>query len=137
MKQFNQWSKIKQNIETKTIKRSFRDKDIFNIIIGENVGYEQSGKGDKFIRPVLILKKFNSSLFWGIPLSKTENRGKYYYPFNFKKDIQSVAILTQIRLFDTKRLLNKIGIISKKDYNNISSKVKELLPLEENSRVAH
>jgi mRNA interferase MazF len=30
---------------------------------GENIGFEQNGKGEYFLRPVLILKKFNNNIF--------------------------------------------------------------------------
>ena len=37
----------------------------------ENIGFEQSGKGDEFLRPVLILKRLTKEMFFGIPLSTT------------------------------------------------------------------
>ena len=34
---------------------SFKERDIFWVSIGQNIGYEQNGKSDIFSRPVLIL----------------------------------------------------------------------------------
>ncbi len=43
--------------------------------IGKNVGREQNGSGRDFERPVLIIKKWNNEMVWGVPLStKQKNR---------------------------------------------------------------
>jgi mRNA interferase MazF len=47
----------------------FKERDIWWVSIGVNVGFEEDGKHEKFLRPVLILKKFNKELFLGIPNS--------------------------------------------------------------------
>ena len=39
----------------------------------------------------------------------------------------NIAILSQIRLFSTKRLLNKIGVIKENDFENLKTKIKEML----------
>ena len=31
------------------------------------MGFEEDGKNDNFVRPVLVLKKFNNDMFLGIP----------------------------------------------------------------------
>lgn len=104
--------------------------EIFYAHIGENVGFEQCGKGDSFVRPVLVFKKFNNALFWGIPLSTTQNRGKYYFDFEFKDSI-SVAILSQLKLFDAKRLDRKIGKMEKAEFQKLKSIVIEMLECSE------
>jgi hypothetical protein len=63
MKQFEDWSKEKQNIEIfapKTL--PFREKEIWWCSIGINIGDEQDGKNELFERPVLILRKFNNKI---------------------------------------------------------------------------
>ena len=42
-------------------------KDIWWVSVGVNVGFEEDGKNDNFVRPVLVLKKFNNDMFLGIP----------------------------------------------------------------------
>ncbi len=78
---------------------------------------------------MLIFKKFNKAVFVGIPLSTTKKSGKYYFEFEFIDKKRSVAILSQIKLFDTKRLLNKIGMMKKEDYENIKNEVRNILGL--------
>ncbi|MEA3353897.1 MAG: type II toxin-antitoxin system PemK/MazF family toxin, partial [Campylobacterota bacterium] len=103
---------------------------IFYMKMGKNIGYEQDGKGDDFVRPIVIVKGFNESMFFGIPLSTKIKEGKFYYKFKFtKKDtvMTNIALLSQMRLFSTKRLLNKIGVMSIYDFKNMKIKFKKLL----------
>ena len=126
MKQFSKWSTIKQKIEFKN-KVFFKQREMFYAHLGENIGFEQCGKGENFVRPVLVYKKFNNSVFLGIPLSTTLNRGQYYFEFNFKQDKRSIAVLSQIKLIDAKRLDRKIGKINQDDFKNLQKQLLEIL----------
>ncbi len=126
MKKFNDWNEVKKNIDNSANKVFFRERDIFWMSIGENIGFEQNGKGNIFSRPILIVKKFSKNLFFGIPLSTKIKDGSFFYNFEFIGK-QSNALLVQGRLFDSKRLENKIGMIEKDDFANLKIKVRELL----------
>jgi hypothetical protein len=63
-KRFDEWNAVKKTAEINEKIANFRQKEIFVTNIGENVGFEQNGKGEQFLRPVLIYKKFSSRLFW-------------------------------------------------------------------------
>lgn len=95
-------------------------------MIGVNIGFEQDGKSKQFTRPALIFKKFSKNVFIGVPLSTTTKEGKYYYRFQFL-DGTSNALLSQIRLFDSKRLGDKIGRLDAKVFAEIKKRVKEIL----------
>lgn len=90
------------------------------------MGFEQDGRGVQFLRPVIVLKKFNKELFWGIPLTKNEKVGKYYKSFLLKGNT-STAILSQFRLIDAKRLKYKIGDIAAVDLAEIKTKIRQFL----------
>ena len=107
-------------------KKTFHDREIWFIKIGENIGFEQGGKGREFLRPVVVYKKFSKNVFLGIPLTKTEKKGKFYHSFDFKKE-SSTAILSQVRLFDSKRLSYAIGRMSKGDFKKLKEKLIELI----------
>lgn len=107
-------------------KKTFSEREIWFIKIGENIGFEQNGKGLAFLRPAIVLKKFSKNVFLGIPLTKAEKESKFYCKFEFQNKT-SVAILSQIRLFDSKRLKYKIGKMSVGDYNQIKKKLIELI----------
>ena len=128
--QYNNWNEIKITIEYENIIVGFKERDIFYMNMGKNIGFEQDGKGENFVRPVVIIKGFNKNMFFGIPLSTKIKEGKFYYKFRFqKKDelVENIALLSQMRLFSTKRLLNKIGVISKEDFIKMKNEFKSLI----------
>lgn len=126
MKDFINWHKIKSAVEKKEQRLNFQIRDVFFCSIGENIGFEQDGRGEEFLRPVVIVKKFNNEVFLGIPLTHTDKKGKYYFGFNLNERV-SVAILSQIRLFDAKRMKYKIGMINEKDFKTLKEKIRQLL----------
>ncbi len=126
MKDFDAWNRQKKHTESQD-RLFFQEREIWFIRLGENVGFEQCGKGSKFLRPILVFKKFNNQVFWGIPLSKTKKRGKYYFPFQFKNNVESCAIITQLRLFDAKRLKYKHGMMRKNEFVSIKKAIQQLL----------
>lgn len=127
-KDFNKWNEKKIVVNDIGSLPFFHEREIWFCFLGINVGFEQDGIGEDFQRPVVIIKKFNNEIFWAIPLSKTKKRGKYYFDFPFNKAITSVAILSQIKLIDARRLSYKIGEIDEENYLNLIKKLKALLP---------
>jgi len=126
MKAFDQWNEVKKvtNSEHKPV--YFKERDIFWMKIGQNIGNEQNGKGDKFQRPVLIVKKYSSEMFLGIPLSTTPRSGSFFYQFEFLGEI-STALLVQHRVFSTKRCIKKIGKIDEENFKHLKEKLMELI----------
>jgi len=127
---YDEWNEIKKSIAIDKVVRHFKEREIFYMIMGKNIGFEQNGKGENFVRPVIILKKFNHDMFYGVPLSSQSKEGIFYYSFEFKKGnsvSENIALLSQMRLFSATRLLNKIGMISKDDFRELKVKLKELI----------
>ena len=125
-KDFDKWNNLKKITDNIENKKTFHEREIWFIRIGENIGFEQNGKGKEFLRPVIIYKKFSKNVFLGIPLTKAEKEGKFYSVFTFKRKYSN-AILSQIRLFDSKRLKYKVGKMSVGDYNRVKRKLIELI----------
>ena len=127
-KDFKNWHGQKIKIENDRPRVFFSEREIWFCYLGENVGFEQDGRGEEFLRPVIALKKFNNEVFWAIPLTKTKKKGKYYLSFSFRGESEiSSAILSQIRLIDAKRLKYKIGDMKISDFENIKNKIRQLL----------
>lgn len=127
---FDKWNKVKKDTHKENVLVGFRNRDIFYIKMGQNIGFEQNGKGDNFVRPVVIFKKFNKNMFFGIPLSTQIKEGMFYYYFEFKKGktvSKNIALLSQLKLYSSNRLLNKIGVISTNDFENMKKKFMELI----------
>ena len=107
----------------------FHEREIWFCHLGTNIGFEQDGQNDQFLRPVIILRKFNNEICLVVPLTRTLKEGIHYFIFAFK-DQKSSAILSQIRLVDSKRLKYKSGDINQADYKQLKQKLKQLLELE-------
>lgn len=122
------WLIIKEQLDVTTAKIFVNEREICYISIGQNIGFEQNGKHNNFERPVLVLRKFSDNLFIGIPLSKQLKNSQYYFIFKFNST-PSAALLSQIRLFDNKRVVRKIGYISPSDFLLLKEKLKNLLKL--------
>ncbi len=126
LKDFDTWNKKKKVLDSSDVGLYFYEREIWWCSLGLNVGFEQDGKHKNFTRPVLVLKKFSKDVFIGIPLSTSKKVGRYYHKFNFL-DEESNALLSQIRLLDAKRLVDKLGRIPPETFEEIRSKVKKLL----------
>src|SRR3989338_7959928 len=123
-KDYNEWHKKKTNIEHSSEKRVFfHEREVWWCSLGANVGFEQDGKGIKFARPVLVFKKFNKEVFWALPISTRIKKGKFYESLDLHDDIPRVAIISQLRLIDGKRLIDKIGVISNANYKDMQKAV--------------
>ena len=57
MKKYDEWNIVKQKAHNTERKLGFRQRDIFWLRIGQNIGSEEFGKGNEFQRPVLIIRK--------------------------------------------------------------------------------
>lgn len=126
MKKFDAWNKIKKETEDIAKKVYFKERDIFWTRIGENVGFEQNGKGDEFQRPILVVKKYTNDMFLGVPLSTTIREGSFYFQF-ILDDKTSTALLVQHKLCSNKRLMKKMGMINKSDFENLKIKLHDLI----------
>ena len=96
-------------------------------IVGKNIGYEQNGSGEYFIRPVIILKKFNNKMFWIISLSSKQKDLDFYYNFQDNAKNNVSIILSQMRLISIKRLKRKMYDLNKVDFLNVKLKIIKLL----------
>jgi PemK-like, MazF-like toxin of type II toxin-antitoxin system len=116
-KDFDNWNQKKIAIHEHAPRLFFDEREIWFCTLGTNIGFEQDGAGKLFSRPVLIFRKFNHEVFWGIPFTRTPKSGKYY--FELEENPKSIAILSQIRLFDAKRLRYKKGILNEEKFANL------------------
>ena len=126
-KDFTQWHNQKRYIEHDRPRVFFKEREIWLCHLGENIGFEQDGRGDGFLRPIIVLKKFNKEVLWGVPLTRTDKKNKYYFAFSFGGKETSTAILSQIRLIDAKRLKYKMGDMKNEDFASLKAKIKQLL----------
>ena len=128
MKQYDKWNIIKKDISNKEKNLLFKVREIFWVQLGQNIGYETDGKGDKFLRPVLIIRKFSKDSFLGIPLTTSSKNDMFHYKFTISSNQKvNYANLSQVKLFDAKRLDHKLGIIDKIEFQELKNKLKILI----------
>ena len=126
---FDEWNEIKKELDGS--KQGYvKAGKIYWLSVGRNIGTEIYGKGDKFLRPVLVVKTVFKKAFIGVPISsKTKNKSDFlYHKFTDTDGKEQVALLTQIRLFDTKRVINaRKGGITSEDFNAVKEKLRDFL----------
>jgi mRNA-degrading endonuclease toxin of MazEF toxin-antitoxin module len=130
--EYYKWCELKQKISKKTPLR-FKEREIFFIHMGKNIGYEQNGKGSEFLRPVLVYKKFGNETFLGIPLTNSMKEGMFYTKVKFKNRTNT-ALLSQIRLFDAKRLKYFVCRLPQNEFNKIKEDLNRLINPQKRER---
>ena len=119
IKQFFEWINLKERLHISEHKIPlFKEGEVWWCALGENVGVEMNGKSGKFSRPICIFKKLSQDGFLGIPLSTKDKQGTWYIPISHK-DINCVAVLSQMRVLSSKRLFDKQGELDEKDFEKI------------------
>ena len=129
MNDFDSWNEIKKRVDGETNKpdRFPKEGEVWMSALGKNIGFEQNGSGDNFSRPVLIVKKFNNSMFWSIPLSTKQKTFDFYYNFTDLNENQVSVVLAQLKLVSVKRLKRKLYDLSGEKLIEIKDKLKTFL----------
>lgn len=123
---FDKWNSTKKDINNKKFNLKFRSRDIYFMSVGQNIGSETYGKGDEFLRPVLVYKKLSKETFLGIPLTSKEKSGTYFFNFNLKGK-RSTASFNQMRVFDIKRIKFYYGEIGCNTFSNLEKKLENFM----------
>ena len=126
LEKYLHWVKQKFNINNLERNIQIKEGEVYWCSLGLNVGDEENGKGAGYRRPILVLKKFNNNIFLGVPLSTKNKNNKYYTKVTLKDTVQS-AMISQIRIIDTKRLSDKIGYIKKEDLASVKSNISKMI----------
>ena len=129
MKDFDAWNEVKKitNENIRYFSLFFKEREIWWMYFGLNMGGELAGKGSEYVRPVLIIKKFNKNLFWGCAISSKLKPNNDYYFQIFTKDGPRSVILSQLRLYDLQRLRNKMDVCTLGDFCKIKQAIKDML----------
>jgi len=122
-KDFDSWNKLKKKINIRD-PIYVSEREIWFCSVGLNVGSEQSGKHELFERPVLVIKEITLNTFIGVPLTSNKKKGSWYIEI---KSTNSSAIISQVKLFDTRRLARKIGVISIEEFKIVRNELKNYI----------
>ena len=118
-KTFDQWNGKKKDTNFNGACPHFLPGQIWWAQIGQNIATEVAGKGEDFLRPVVIMQRVYGNACLAIPLTTKEREGDYYFRLQDGKGKTQYALLTQIRYLDGKRLKYQRADIKKEDLDNL------------------
>ncbi|MCK9368474.1 type II toxin-antitoxin system PemK/MazF family toxin [Candidatus Dojkabacteria bacterium] len=123
LKDFENWNILKKEIDSSNNRIPFfKEGDVWWVHLGANIGSEIEGKGTKFLRPMIIIRKYSPQLFLGIPLSSKLKNIWSYIPIIINTRKESLLI-TQSRSISSKRLLHRFGEISEKELRKVKKQL--------------
>src|SRR3989344_6276998 len=131
-KDFDKWNANKKTLHNKNTFHFYHERDIWWCALGVNVGFEQDGTGKQFDRPVVIIRGFNKNTFFGVALTGKKKEGKYYCYLNTVQGRDATAVLSQVRLIDTKRLVRKIKTLDEQLFLELKKRLQNALLGENN-----
>jgi hypothetical protein len=74
-------------------------------------------------------------MFLGLPLTTKQKENRFHFEFSYQNKnnitITNSVIISQLKIFDTKRAKYKAGMISKSDFQELYGKMMEVLKPED------
>lgn len=125
-KDFDNWNKRKKVLNDE-IPNFYHEREIRWCSLGINIGFEQDGTSRSYRRPVLIIKGFSLNVCLIVPLTSSKKENPYHMSVGVFENIEAFAILSQIRLIDTKRLHDRLGVLDKEKFREIRKAIKKLI----------
>jgi len=121
MKRFFECMTIKEKLHNSDHKPPLvKERDLWWISFGENVGSEINGKSILFSRPGIIIKKLSRQFYLVAPTTSQKKEGSWYVEIKHENK-QIFVCLHQIRTIDYRRLSSRIGQIDTDDFNRIKT----------------
>ena len=102
-------------------------REIWWCSLGLNIGSEQDGDGEEYQRPVLIFKGFSRNTCLVFPLTTSTHKHKMRVSIGIVDNKKASVIISQQRLIDAKRLVERIEFLDKKIFEQIRKTVKDML----------
>ena len=116
-----------QTIHSSAPRESFLKREIWWAALGVNIGTEEDGTGVDWDRPVLIIKGLSYDSCLIAPLTTSLSTHPFRVPIGVVQGKQASVILSQIRVIDTKRLLERIGFLGKGRFREVNKTLRALL----------
>jgi len=58
-KSFDEWNTCKKALQKKGLYPTFKEREVWWCYLGANIGHEIDGSDSEFVRPALVLRRFN------------------------------------------------------------------------------
>ena len=116
---------IKKKTETER-PRFYTVREIWWCRIGVNVGTEQDGNSENFVRPALIILGLGRNACVIVPLTTSKREHPLRIPVGIIEGREARANISQLRVIDTRRLGEKICFLDKEHFTNIRKAVRDM-----------
>jgi len=126
IKRFIEWTKLKARIHFTQRQVFPREREIWWVSLGQNIGVEINGKHENFERPVLVIKRYSLDAFLVGPLSSQSRDNKYCFAIKNKDVCRGDLNFSQVRSISVKRFIRKLGKVDIITFGNIKKKFAEL-----------
>src|SRR5258708_1228071 len=126
-KDFDHWNELKKEVNSGEVLPLYHAREIWWAHLGVNVGYEQDGTGPSYERPVLIIRGLSPHVCLVVPLTTSKKRDLFTIPAGMWEGKRAAAIVSQIRLIDPRRLINKVGTLERALFDPIRKAARKLL----------
>ena len=119
LRKFLDWFKLKVKLEEKNhIPPLVKERDVWWMSLGKNIGSEINGKSELFSRPGIIIKKLSKSTYLIAPTTTKQKTGTWYVPIKYEQKDMNIC-LHQIRVVDYRRLSTKLYQLDTEDFNRV------------------
>ena len=125
-KDFDNWNKRKKEINSEE-PNFYHEKEIRWCSLGINIGFEEDGTSKTYRRPVLIIRGFSRHVCLVVPLTTSPKKNPYHISVGIVEGEEAFAIISQVRLIDTKRLHDRLIILNKEKFDEIRKAIKSLI----------
>lgn len=119
LKNFLEWIKLKEKLHNKkSVPPAVKERDIWWVGFGENVGSEINGKSSLFSRPGVVLKKLSRGMYLIAPTTTKKREGTWYVEV-MQNEKYVYVCLHQIRVVDYRRLFSHIEHMNSRDFRKV------------------
>ncbi len=124
-KDFDRWTILKKMTQAEA-GRLYTVREVWWCKLGVNIGSEQDGKGENFLRPCVIVRGFGADTCLVLPLTTSVKNHPLRVPVGLVDGKEARANLSQLRLIDTRRLVEKVGFLEKDTFLILIKRVRDL-----------
>lgn len=126
-KDFDGWNETKKKTDSRREAPFYHEREVWWCTLGVNVGSEENGSGEEYRRPALILKGLSMETCIIVPLTTSAKDHPLRIVVGLIGGKQARAILSQMRVIDTKRLVRKMKYLDVNAFEQIRKAAKVML----------
>lgn len=123
-KDFDGWNQQKKQTHERSHAPYAHERELWWCAVGVNIGFEQDGSGEEYRRPVLIIRGISRNTCIVVPLTASPQSHPLRISLGIVDGKEARAIISQLRVIDTKRLVRKIGRLDKTHFSTVKKAVK-------------